>query len=157
MGVLQTPPHPFTADGYCRYDHRRDTFLFPGLRNVPADSRNTGLENAAGDAGGVYHAAVAVSWDIRGWTEMHPLDGPAWSLYFEYIANILYAVIVRRFSKTLLAIFVFLSACFLVQYLVTSAQGDVIGGWALDTTQQHIGFARMLYPVFCRCIAVSHG
>ena len=91
---------------------------------------------------------LPISWDIRGWTEMHPLDGPAWSLYFEYIANILYAVIVRRFSKTLLAIFVFLSAGLLVQYLLTSPQGDVIGGWALDKTQQHVGFARMLYPFF---------
>src|SRR5450432_291185 len=42
---------------------------------------------------------VPISMDIRGWQEMHPLDGPGWSLFFEYIANILYAVIVRRFSK----------------------------------------------------------
>src|SRR5450755_1377671 len=42
---------------------------------------------------------VPVSLDIRGWGEMHPLNGPAWSLFFEYIANILYALIVRRFSK----------------------------------------------------------
>jgi peptidoglycan/LPS O-acetylase OafA/YrhL len=91
---------------------------------------------------------LPISMDIRGWQEMHPLNGPAWSLFFEYIANILYAVIVRKFSKTLLAIFVFLSACFLVQYLVTGPQGDVIGGWALDKTQLHIGFARVLYPFF---------
>ncbi|MGZ3822093.1 MAG: acyltransferase family protein, partial [Mucilaginibacter sp.] len=25
------------------------------------------------------------SMDIRGWQEMHPLNGPAWSLFFEYI------------------------------------------------------------------------
>ena len=91
---------------------------------------------------------LPISMDIRGWQEMHPLNGPAWSLFFEYIANILYAVIVRKFSKTLLAIFVFLSACFLVQYLVMGPQGDVIGGWALDKTQLHIGFARVLYPFF---------
>lgn len=92
---------------------------------------------------------LPVSMDIRGWAEMHPLDGPAWSLFFEYIGNILYAVIVRRFSKTLLAIFVVLSACFLVQFLVQPhTQGDVIGGWALDKTQMHIGFARLLFPFF---------
>src|SRR5882757_456000 len=28
------------------------------------------------------------SMDIRGWQEMHPLAGPAWSLFFEYVANI---------------------------------------------------------------------
>jgi hypothetical protein len=32
---------------------------------------------------------IPVSWDIRGWQEMHPLNGPAWSLFFEYLANIL--------------------------------------------------------------------
>ncbi len=97
------------------------------------------------------------SMDIRGWQEMHPLNGPAWSLFFEYIANILYAVIVRRFSKTLLAIFVFLSACFLVQYLVMGPQGDVIGGWALDKTQLHIGFARVLYPFFAGVLLCRMG
>jgi len=88
------------------------------------------------------------SMDIRGWQEMHPLNGPAWSLFFEYIANILYAVIVRKFSKTLLSIFVFITACFLIQYLVFGPNGDVIGGWSIDKTQLHIGFARLLYPFF---------
>jgi peptidoglycan/LPS O-acetylase OafA/YrhL len=91
---------------------------------------------------------LPISMDIRGWQEMHPLNGPAWSLFFEYIANILYAVIVRKFSKTLLTIFVVLTGCFLIQYLVMGPQGDVIGGWSLDKTQLHIGFARLLYPFF---------
>ena len=26
---------------------------------------------------------LPLKWDIRGWTEMHPLNGPAWSLYYE--------------------------------------------------------------------------
>src|SRR6201999_64854 len=91
---------------------------------------------------------VPISMDIRGWQEMHPLNGPAWSLFFEYIANILYAVIVRKFSKLLLTIFVVLTGCFLIQYLTMGPQGDVIGGWSLDQTQLHIGFARLLYPFF---------
>ena len=33
---------------------------------------------------------LPVSLDIRGWQEMHPLDGPAWSLFYEYVANLLY-------------------------------------------------------------------
>ncbi|MFI5138689.1 MAG: acyltransferase family protein [Sphingobacteriales bacterium] len=91
---------------------------------------------------------LPVSMDIRGWQEMHPLDGPAWSLFFEYIANILYALFVRKFSKTLLTIFVILAAIFLVQYLLMGPQGDVIGGWSIDKTQLHIGFARLLFPFF---------
>jgi hypothetical protein len=42
---------------------------------------------------------VPPSLDIRGWTEMHPLNGPGWSLFYEYIGNILYALFVRKFSK----------------------------------------------------------
>ena len=91
---------------------------------------------------------VPISMDIRGWQEMHPLNGPAWSLFFEYIANILYAVVVRRFSKLLLSIFVTLSGCMLILYLLLGPQGDLIGGWSLNGEQLFIGFTRVLYPFF---------
>lgn len=100
---------------------------------------------------------LPIPMDIRGWQEMHPLNGPAWSLFFEYIANILYAVIVRRFSKTLLTILVVLSACYLVQYLLMGPQGDLIGGWALNPTQLHVGFARVLYPFFAGVLLMRVG
>jgi peptidoglycan/LPS O-acetylase OafA/YrhL len=57
---------------------------------------------------------VPPSLDIRGWTEMHPLNGPGWSLFYEYIGNILYALFVRKFSKIALSILVFLSGCALI-------------------------------------------
>jgi peptidoglycan/LPS O-acetylase OafA/YrhL len=91
---------------------------------------------------------VPMSMDIRGWQEMHPLNGPAWSLFFEYIANILYAVLVRRFSKVVLSVFVTLAALMLIQYLVTSKNGDLIGGWSLNSEQLYIGFTRVLFPFF---------
>jgi peptidoglycan/LPS O-acetylase OafA/YrhL len=91
---------------------------------------------------------VPISMDIRGWQEMHPLDGPAWSLFFEYIANILYAVFVRRFSKLLLSIFVSLAGCMLISYLLLGSQGDLIGGWSLNGDQLFVGFTRVLYPFF---------
>src|SRR6201991_292342 len=78
---------------------------------------------------------LPVSMDIRGWQEMHPLDGPAWSLFFEYVANILYAVIVRRFSRLLLSIFVTLAGCFLIGYLIAGSRGDLIVVWSLDQDQ----------------------
>jgi peptidoglycan/LPS O-acetylase OafA/YrhL len=89
---------------------------------------------------------LPISMDIRGWQEMHPLDGPAWSLFYEYIANILYALGLRRLSKTALGAFVVLTAAFLVHWAVLGPQGDLIGGWSLDATQLHIGFARLLFP-----------
>jgi peptidoglycan/LPS O-acetylase OafA/YrhL len=97
------------------------------------------------------------SMDIRGWNEMHPLDGPAWSLFFEYIANILYAVGIRKLSNKALGIFVFLSAGLLVHLALASPNGDVIGGWSIDKEQLHIGFARLLYPFFAGMLLMRIG
>jgi peptidoglycan/LPS O-acetylase OafA/YrhL len=91
---------------------------------------------------------VPPSMDIRGWQEMHTLDGPAWSLFFEYVANILYALFLRRFSKTLLTILVVLAAAALVHYTVTGGTGDLIGGWSLEPKQIRIGITRLMYPFF---------
>ena len=91
---------------------------------------------------------VPPSMDIRGWSEMYPLNGPAWTLFFEYIANILYALVVRRFSNTVLTILVLIAGAALIHLAVTSPQGDVIGGWSLDGTQLRIGFTRLTYPFF---------
>jgi peptidoglycan/LPS O-acetylase OafA/YrhL len=88
------------------------------------------------------------SADIRGWSEMHPLNGPAWSLFFEYIANILYALIFRKFSNKVLSIFVLLFAGMLINYTVFGPKGDVIGGWSLNLEQMNVGFTRLLYPFF---------
>jgi peptidoglycan/LPS O-acetylase OafA/YrhL len=97
------------------------------------------------------------SMDIRGWQEMHPLDGPAWSLFFEYIANILYAVGFRKLSNKALGVFVLLSAALLVHLTVMGPRGDVIGGWSIDQTQLHIGFARLLYPFFAGILLMRLG
>ncbi|RYZ91639.1 MAG: acyltransferase [Proteobacteria bacterium] len=100
---------------------------------------------------------VPISMDIRGWQEMHPLNGPAWSLLFEYLANIFYALFVRKFSKAVLAALVFLSACLLTQYLVMGPQGDIIGGWSIDPVQLRIGFTRMLFPFFAGVLLSRYG
>ena len=97
------------------------------------------------------------SMDIRGWQEMHPLDGPAWSLFFEYIANILYAAGIRKLSNKALGVLVLLSAALLLQLTVLGPRGDVIGGWAVDRTQLHIGFARLLYPFFAGMLLMRLG
>ena len=91
---------------------------------------------------------LPLRWDVRGWTEMHPLNGPCWSLYYEYIANILYALFIRRFSKKALAVLVFLAACLTVYRGQTAPLGDMVGGWALTWEQQYVGFVRLLYPFF---------
>lgn len=91
---------------------------------------------------------VPPSMDIRGWMETYPLNGPAWSLFFEYVVNILYALFIRKVPQWLLGILVFLSAGMLVHLTLTSPRGDVVGGWSLEPMQLHIGFARVMYPFF---------
>lgn len=91
---------------------------------------------------------VTTAGDIRGWHEMYPLNGPAWSLFFEYVGNILYGLFIRRFSNAALAILVFIAAGALVHLAVTGANGDLIGGWSLDTDQLRIGFTRLCFPFF---------
>ena len=91
---------------------------------------------------------LPLKWDIRGWTEMHPLNGPAWSLYYEYIGNILYALFIRKFSKTALFVLVFVAGCFTVHLCLTAPAGDIVGGWALNWEQQYVGLVRLMYPFF---------
>lgn len=91
---------------------------------------------------------ILPSMEIRGWGEMHPLNGPAWSLFFEYIANILYALFFRKFSNRIMGIFVLIFAGMLINYTVFGPKGDVIGGWSLNLEQMNVGFTRLLYPFF---------
>src|ERR1700712_2562680 len=89
---------------------------------------------------------VPLSLDIRGWEEMHPLNSVGWSLFFEYIANILYAVWIRKFSKTALSILVGIAAIALAHLAIDN--GDVSGGWTLNAEQVRIGLTRTIYPFF---------
>lgn len=100
------------------------------------------------------------SMDIRGWQEINSLNGAQWSLLWEYIANIFYALIVRRFSKVVLGVFVFLSAFLTIDLAMNIdatgllavreyAKYTVIGGFGLTPDQIYIGVCRLLYPFFC--------
>ncbi|NDV78357.1 acyltransferase [Dysgonomonas sp. 511] len=89
---------------------------------------------------------VSKGMDIRGWSEMHPLNGPAWSLFFEYIANIVYALVLRHLSKIVLAAITLTAAGVTIHYALTNPNGDIIGGWSIDATQMRIGFTRLAFP-----------
>ncbi len=91
---------------------------------------------------------VPLSLDIRGWQEMHPLNSVGWSLFFEYIANILYAIGIRKFSNWALAILVPVSAIALAHLAITSSNGDLSGGWTLNAEHLRIGFTSMMFPFF---------
>lgn len=89
---------------------------------------------------------VPLSLDVRGWTEMYPLNGPGWTLFFEYLANILYATVIRRLSNIWLGILVFLAACALINQCYSL--GNNIGGWSLTATQLLVGLTRLTFPFF---------
>ncbi|MDR1336811.1 MAG: acyltransferase [Tannerella sp.] len=93
--------------------------------------------------------------DIRGGQEAYTLDGPVWTLAFEYFANILYALFIKNFSKTALGILVALSAG--ATLYLTLTQGDVIGGWTFDAHHIHVGFTRLMYPFFAGLLLYRTG
>lgn len=99
------------------------------------------------------------SMDIRGWKEINSLNGAQWSLLWEYIANILYALVVRRFSRVALGVMVALSAFLTIDLAMdldvfgllevrSYARYTVIGGFGLTPDQIYIGICRLLYPFF---------
>ncbi|CAN5697241.1 acyltransferase [soil metagenome] len=91
---------------------------------------------------------IPLSMDIRGWEEMHPLNSVGWSLFFEYIANILYAVGIRKLSNKALTVFVMLAAAVLLHFAVTNPNGDLTGGWTLNAEHMRVGITRTIFPFF---------
>lgn len=83
--------------------------------------------------------------EIRGVGEMFPLNGPSWSLFFEYIANILYALFIRKFSTTALAILVFVTGCCLAAFAILGPLGDICVGFSLTGTEFTGGSLRLLF------------
>ncbi len=93
-------------------------------------------------------AVPGVPYEVRGNGEMFPLNGPAWSLFFEYIGNILYALIIRRLSTRMLAILTVISGCLHAWFFVGNISGyDMVGvGWTIDEVNFWGGLVRMLFP-----------
>ena len=87
-------------------------------------------------------------FDVRGNGEMYPLNGPSWSLFFEYIGNILYALLIRKLStKWLKCLTATLGVCFAIFAITnTSGYGSIGVGWTLDCTNFFGGLVRMLFP-----------
>ena len=79
-------------------------------------------------------ALPGYGYEVRGNGEMFPLNGPAWSLFFEYIGNILYALFIRRLSTKALAILAGILSILLLWFTATDVCGyGMFGvGWTLD-------------------------
>lgn len=93
-------------------------------------------------------AVPGCSYEVRGNGEMYPLNGPAWSLFFEYIGNILYALFLRRLSTRNLGILAAVLSVALAWFTITDPSGyGMFGvGWTLDGLNFVGGLLRMLCP-----------
>lgn len=93
-------------------------------------------------------AVPGMPHEVRGNGEMFPLNGPAWSLFFEYIGNVLYALFIRRLSTRVLVILVAILGVIHVWFFVWDISGyDMVGvGWTIDAVNFWGGLVRMLFP-----------
>ena len=93
-------------------------------------------------------AVPGLPYEVRGNGEMFPLNGPGWSLFFEYIGNILYALFMRRMSTRILTTFTILLGIAHAWFFIGNVSGyDMIGvGWTIDEVNFWGGLVRMLFP-----------
>lgn len=93
-------------------------------------------------------AVPGAGYEVRGNGEMFPLNGPAWSLFFEYIGNIFYALFIHKFSTKALTVMVVILGIALTMFACSDAAGyGSIGvGWTLDGVNFVGGLLRMLFP-----------
>lgn len=98
------------------------------------------------------------SYDVRGNGEMFSLNGPSWSLFFEYIGNIVYALLLRRLSNRALAGVVMATGIAWAYFAVAdvSAYGMVGVGWTLDTMNLIGGVLRMMFPFTLGMLMARH-
>lgn len=96
----------------------------------------------------MFPAMPGLKYDVRGFGEMFSLNGPAWSLFFEYIGNILYALFIRRLSTKAMAWVAALLGVLHVWFFVGDVSGyNSVGvGWSLDAVNFCGGMVRMLFP-----------
>ena len=125
---------------------------FPLIGNVP------GWKVLLAFVMGCFMIPCGAGMDIRGWGEMNSFNGPNWSLTWEYVGNILYALVFRRLPKIGLAIlaaaaaFCTLDLCLdwnVFGLLTEGHEGHrytVIGGWSLTSEQVYVGLTRLFYP-----------
>lgn len=82
--------------------------------------------------------------EVRGNGEIFPLNGPSWSLFFEYIGNILYALLLRKLPKLGLAVLAVITGGLLAW--ISISNGCIEQGWTMARGGFWAGLVRMLFP-----------
>ena len=91
-------------------------------------------------------------FEIRGVGEMYPLNGPCWTLLFEYIGCIMYALFLRKLPTRTLFGLVLIAGIALITFstvglpiLNVGGDGDICVGYSLTTMNFTGGFLRILF------------
>jgi peptidoglycan/LPS O-acetylase OafA/YrhL len=80
----------------------------------------------------------------QGWESIYPFNPPAWSLFFEILINVIYALLLRKLSgRAFKVILVFSCSVVFVQAYYLHG---VVGGETLRTIAY--GFGRVVFPFF---------
>ena len=82
--------------------------------------------------------------EVRGFGEYFPLNGPFWSLFYEYIGNVLYVLLLRRLSNRMLSAVATLSGACVLYFCLT--EGYIGLGWSAANGGWWYGLFRMLFP-----------
>lgn len=85
--------------------------------------------------------------EIRGNAEMFPVDGPLWSLFFEYLGSVIYCLAIRRMSTRVLAWFTALAVVGVGCFAIGNVSGYYhLGvGWSLSGATPWGGVICMLF------------
>lgn len=88
---------------------------------------------------------VSPRYEVRGNGEMYPLNGPYWSLLFEYIGNLIYLLLLRKLSNGSLKVLVILLGISLSAFAIYGPFGGIGAGWTMDRANIIGGLLRILF------------
>ena len=86
------------------------------------------------------------AFEVRGLGEGFPLNGPAWSLFFEYLGNLFYGLFIHKFSTKVLAWWTAILGVGLACVSILGPNGDVAYGWQFNQVHFPLGLLRMMFP-----------
>lgn len=94
---------------------------------------------------GLFLIPSPLGMDVRGNTEAFPLNGPHWSLFFEYIGSLLYGILLHRLPTKWLRVWVACGIFSIAAYALLQEGGGVAYGWSSEPMNLLGGALRMLY------------
>lgn len=94
---------------------------------------------------GLFLIPSPASIEVRGNTEIFPLNGPHWSLFFEYIGSLLYGLMLHKLSTKWLRVWVACSIISIAGFALLTEDGGIAYGWSSEPMNLWGGALRMLY------------